>query len=186
VPLRVDGVEADLMVRSVWQPVPSVGAAVAGVAIGVAIVVAAVLLSAGPMALGILTIVLAGLATALGATAYLSVPPETGPSYALWVPPMVAALLAVPVVLGSRAGPLRRWAGMLAMLAAAQLVVWAFLQWDWVWRAVLPTSAPFWAHRLITSLVLVAGVGLVVLIARAQIVAARAGVQGASSRTSTS
>ncbi len=170
VPLIVDGVPVDVTVRSVWEPPPSPALPLGGMALGLAIVAGAALRRASIRAL---TIVLAGLAavtSVLGVLAAVSVPPETGPPWSLWVPPLAALAMAAAALL---AAP-RRWASSPALVGALVLTVWGFLHQEWMWRAILPTTTPFWAERFATGAVLVAGIGLVMLIGRARVLGAAA------------
>ncbi|MBU1227299.1 MAG: hypothetical protein KJ698_08830 [Actinobacteria bacterium] len=171
IPLVVDGVSVDVTVRSVWQPAPSPAPVLAGMAAGLVIASAAAF---GRARIGTLAALLVGLAAAaslLGVTALRSVPPETGPSWSLWAPPLAALALgaaAVAAVAMQSMAALRRWASAAALIGAVVLTVWGFLHREWMWRAVLPTGSPFWAERFVTGAVLVAGIGLVMLIGRSQ------------------
>jgi hypothetical protein len=167
VPLLVDGVEVDVTFRSTWLTAPSPFAVLAGLAVGLAVVVAAALRSAGLRTLAWLLAGLSAAAAVLGAVAYLSVPSETGPSWTLWVPPATAVLLTLPAARGGLPDRIRRWTGPLALIAACELVAWGFLHRTWLWQAVLPTATPHWLERFVTSAVILAGIGLLMLIGRA-------------------
>ena len=142
VPLLVDGAEVDVAVASSWEPAPSRVPVVAGAAAGLL----ATVLFRRRVAAAIA--VVAAAALGVGITASLSVPPETAPSPLLWVVPATALVLAA---VAAFARPGERWPDYLALVAAAELVVWALVRWDWLWRAVLPTAAPFWLDRAATA-----------------------------------
>ncbi|MCB2223998.1 MAG: hypothetical protein KQH83_07460 [Actinobacteria bacterium] len=167
VPLVVDGAEVDLMVRSTWLPPPSPAMVLAGMALALAAVAAAALRGAGTRALALLVAALAVPAAVVGIAAVVTVPPETAPSWALWVPPLAAVVLAAAAALAPTAR--QRAASSAALLGAVLLAVWGIVHREWMLRAVLPTGAPFWAERLVTGAVLVGAAGLILLLARAQV-----------------
>jgi hypothetical protein len=169
VPLIVDGAEVDVSVQSIWQPAPSVAPVLVGMAIGLAVGAVAALRNAGMMALSFSLFVLAAAAAALGVVAVISVPPETGPPWSLWIPPLAALTLALASLGSLRLEVMRRNASSLALIGALVLIAWGVLHQEWMWRAVLPTDSPFWIERMVTGAVLVGGVGLVMLIGRAQV-----------------
>ncbi len=156
VPLLVDGVEVDLTVQSVWQDPPSPLPAVLGFVAGLALAAAAWLkfrrtgLAAGIAAVG-------AVALAVGMVDYFSVPSETAPSWTLWVPPLISLVLATAALLPRIASG---WGPTLVLLAAVELVVWAVVRWDWMWRAIIPTAAPYWVDRAVTAAVVVACSGM--------------------------
>jgi len=169
VPLMVDGVAVDITVRSIWQPPPSAAFALGGVALGLAMVVAAAIGRARIPVLAGLLVSLAAAASVFGVIAVFSVPPETSPPWSLWVPPLTALVMGVAALGGQSITALRRWAASLALLGTLILATWGFLHQEWMWKAVLPTDSPFWAERFVTGAVLAAGIGLVLLIGRAQV-----------------
>ena len=161
VPLIVGGREVDVAVASVWQSGPSPMPAMAGAALGLAVAFAAAARQrlAG---MALTTALLAAAALVVGLAAYASVPAEAAPAPTVWLAPATALALALLAATGARAGrPLpagmHRWAPLLAVIAAAELVVWAGLRWDWLWRAILPTGAPYWADRLVIAAALGGG-----------------------------
>lgn len=169
VPLLVDGREVDVAIASTWQHAPPPLPVVAGFVAGLGIALVALRRTAlRRAALG--TAGLAVAALLVGAIAVLSVPSETGPSWTLWLAPATSLVLAVPAALGARApGAVRRWAPLLTVIAAAELVVWAVLRWDWLWRAILPTAAPYWLDRVVTAGTLAGGAVLTIAALRAVI-----------------
>ncbi len=161
VPLLVEGTKIDVTVVSIWQPAPSVAPLLIGLLVGGVLGMIALLRKS---LLTQITLSLATGASFVGVLAYRSVPSETQPSWSLLLFPMASLLIAAMVVFP---GPLRVWAAAirrqqtpLILLASLELVVWAFLRRDWLWRAILPTNAPFWLDRSVTAAVLVGGLGI--------------------------
>jgi hypothetical protein len=164
VPLLVDGAEVDVTVASYWEPAPSVVPVVVGAGAGL---LAAVLFR---RRIAAAVAIVAAAALGVGITAYLSVPPETGPSPLLWAVPAAALLLAGAALV--RQG--ERWPRYLVLAAAASLVVWAVFRWEWLWRAVLPTAAPFWLDRAAVAAAGAAGLVAAAAVARSLAVSLRA------------
>ncbi|MCJ7725274.1 MAG: hypothetical protein MUP76_02630 [Acidimicrobiia bacterium] len=172
VPLVVGGVEVDVTVRSIWQPPPSTALPLAGMALGLAVVAAAALRRSRVVVLAGVLAALAAAAAVLGVVAVVSVPAETSPPWSLWVPPLAALALGAAALGGRWIPALHRSAPSSALIGALVLTAWGFLHQEWMWRAVLPTNGPFWAERVVTGAVIVAGIGLVMLIGRAQVMGA--------------
>jgi hypothetical protein len=170
VPLLVDGSEVDVTVRSIWVASPSSLPILGGMAAGLLLVAAGALGRIRVPAVPIAT--MAAAATATGAVAFVSVPPETGPSWMLWAPPAVALGAAAAAAVGSRRRPAAGWPGALAAIAALQILFWGFGHREWMWKPILPTAAPFWVDRSVAAAALTAGVGLTILVGRS--LAARA------------
>ena len=166
IPLRVSGIEVDVGVRSLWVAAPSILPVLAGMMAGLALVAAAALRKVRPVALAAMLAAVSAAAAGVGLTAYLSVPPETGPSWALWAPPAASAVAAGAAAAGRWFRPLATWSGTLSVIAALELVVWGFLRREWMWSAIVPTEVP-WLDRAVTGAVLVAGIGLLMLVGRA-------------------
>lgn len=144
VPLVVNGVEVDVAVVSTLLPAPSIWPAAGGLLAGIAAGTIALLRDGrwAPLVTGLLAI----LAAAGGVIAYLSVPSETGPSPVLWLVPTLALLAAG----AARFGPsMHRSTALVA--GTVLLVVWAIVHREWIWRAILPTGAPFWYYRAVTA-----------------------------------
>jgi hypothetical protein len=157
IPLFVDGTEVDLTVRSVWQDPPSPLPVVLGTVLGL-VLSAAVFLRRRITAAATAAAVMSAAAVVLGIIAYRSVPPETAPSWSLWVPPAMSLALAGAALLPKQSA--RRWAPALVLVAAVELVAWSIVHRDWIWRSILPTAAPFWAERLVTVAALIGGIGV--------------------------
>lgn len=159
VPLEVDGEPVAVNVVSTWQEAPSVVPSVLGAVVAAAVVAGARVLGgrrSGPwVALG------ASVATAVvGGVAYWSVPRETGPSLVPLLLPLVAAALSVVALV------VPRWREALVLAAAAELIIWAAVRRDGLTAAILPTDAPFWLDRSVTTGAAVVGVGLLALAVR--------------------
>jgi hypothetical protein len=162
VPLRVDGVDVDLSVVSIWQPAPSRIPVVAGLGAGVALaLVLARRSAAGAAGAGLL---LAAAALAAGLVAFLSVPSETAPEWTHWVVPALCLTLlltaASPRTSRTWSAVIERNRVTLVFVAAVALAAWAVQRWDWMWLAILPTAAPAWLDRLVTAAALAGGVGV--------------------------
>lgn len=156
IPLLVDGQEVSVELAIVWKARASTWPTVVGVAV---VILAVVAMVAGGRGLGaslIDTLAAAGVgATAIGAWAFLSASDVFGRSWGSFVTPAIAAVCAVAARGGSRGSLSAR---ALTLLASLLLVGWAFLRRDWLWRAVLPTSAPWWLDRAVTAGALAAGI----------------------------
>lgn len=149
VPLLVDGVAVEVQVVSHWLPQPSTAPVVLALVVGFA---------AGATCLGlhrrrpqtVVAVVGAAGATALlvGAWQTWSLPAETGPPIEAWALPAMALSFALVAALRHRSVFARAsW----LLLAAVQLGVWAVSRRSTLTRAVLPTSAPFWLDRAVTT-----------------------------------
>jgi hypothetical protein len=144
IPLVVDGVTVRINVTTTWQEAPSrvplvAGAIVAGFAVMVVL----------SMRARLAWVLVAG-AAAAGATGWVqvnSVPASTGPSIIWWLLPAVAGVSAVIAV------PLgRSVAGYsLVLLGGIELALWVFMRRDGLTRSLLPTDAPFWLDRGVTT-----------------------------------
>lgn len=164
-PLTVDDEPVEVAVASYWLGGASSGdrvAAATGALAAAAAVGAASVWAGGRPALALL----AGVgALALGVVAHRSIPPETGPSPALWAVPALAVLAAAAALaLGRRRTPgsVRRplLAEALVAVAGLELALWAWLRREALLRAVIPTDAPEALDRAAIAAVLVAGCGL--------------------------
>jgi len=170
VPLIVNGAEVEVTVQSYWLPGPSRVPVIAGIALGLLAAVAAWRRSSRVAAI---LVGLAAVALILGGIAYRSVPAETAPAWSLWVLPATSLLAALatigPAGAGGRRGLLARNRAILQLTAALELLAWALLHWQWLWRAIIPTAAPFWLDRLGAAAVLAGGsaTALIVLVGAA-------------------
>lgn len=156
IPLTVNGADVSVSVASVWQPVPSRAPVTAG-AVAAGFCVLIVWSSRRRTAWALAVIAAAG--AGIGAWQYLSLPAETGPSPMWWALPAVAGVCSLlALVLGRNLVS----AG-LVLLAGLELAVWTLLRRDAMFRAVLPTNAPFWLDRGVTAAAgVAAAVGIVV------------------------
>lgn len=168
VPLVVDGVEVDVTVQSYWLSGPSRVPVFGGIAIGL---VAAVAIGRhGRRAAAVLAALATG-ALFIGSVAFWSVPGETGPAWSLWALP-ATSLLAALAATGS-GGPgrwrvrLYRNRAMLQLTAALELVAWSWLHRQWLWRAIIPTAAPFWLDRMVAAATMAGALGAVVTVVMA-------------------
>ena len=185
VPMLVDGQEVDVHVRSMLLPPPGRLAGLAGLTLGLAIAAAGIALGIDRtrsdrtfglpsmarqldlVPLSVAVGVVALTAFGLGWWAASSVPSETGPSSLLWLLPGVAVLVivaGVALTLGGRiATPLVRLvAAGVPVLAGIELVVWAWLRRQALFRAVIPTDAPPVLDRLVIAAT--AGLGVVTVV----------------------
>jgi hypothetical protein len=162
IPILVDGDTVEVTVVSTWQPEPSSSAMWLGVIAGVAVTVAAFLFRAGPIPSVVAAVPTALLALYAGYSQYTSLPAQTGPRPIWLVLPVVAVLsAAVGVVLAWRG---RRFASDAALLlVGVELAIWGFVKRDGLTAAILPTDAPFWLDRFVTTWALVGGVGVAAL-----------------------
>lgn len=151
VPIVVDGVATQLLVRSTWVPAPSPVPAVAGAVAGLLVGLVA---RRSDRAGRIVLVVTSGAAAVVSWLALSSVPPETGPSLV----PLVASATAVGLV---GYGLLRPEQDRVVTLAAPAIIllVWGLLRRDWLIRAVLPTTAPD-LDRVVTAAVLVCAIAI--------------------------
>lgn len=149
----VDGQRVAVSVQSTLQQRPSHVPALVGFIAGLA----CVLLSRHA---GLLAVIPAVFGLVAGVVAVGSVPAETGPSFTLWAPPVIAiaALAAVAVVRRRDVNPLVEVG--LTTVAAVQLVLWAVLGFDALTKPILPTDLPWGLHRAIVAASLAAGLAL--------------------------
>jgi hypothetical protein len=160
--LVVDGQEVEVRAISTWEHRPSPLPAVAGALLG-ALAVAVVWWRRGPLTVAWVVTVTAAAAAAVGAAQVWSVPAATGPSALLWALPATALVAAAAsAVLGAR-DP-ERWglvAAVLQALAAVELGLWAWNRRTGLWRAVLPTDAPWPLDRGVTAAAAVVAIAAV-------------------------
>jgi hypothetical protein len=151
IPLEVNGTSVSVSVVVIWEPAPSrvplaAGAIVAGFAVLIALSmrwrVAWVAAAVSAAAAGI------------GWWQVVSVPPETGPSSVSWLMPAVAGSAAIVAVSLGRS----LVSHALVALAGLQLALWTALRRDWLVKSLLPTDAPFWLDRGVTTAAGVVGV----------------------------
>lgn len=151
IPLQVDGATVTISVATVWLDEPSQmpvasGAILAGFAVLIVVSarwrIAWALVAASVAAAGI------------GWWQVESVPAETGPSSIWWLLPVVAAAAGlIAVVLGRTLV-----SNALVVLGGIELGLWVYLRRDGLAKATLPTDAPFWLDRGVTSAAAIAAV----------------------------
>lgn len=144
IPLRVDGAPVEVVIVTDWLPAPSSAPLVAGAAAGGLVVVSAVL---ARRRMGWALLVAAAAAGGIGWWQFSSLPSETGPRELWWLLPVVGAASAVLGLLMGR----RPVGHALVALGALELGAWVFIRRDGLTRAILPTDAPFWLDRGITT-----------------------------------
>lgn len=168
IPIEVDGTATTVSVTVHWMPAPSVVPLAAGTILaGFAATIVLLMRRRLAWVLGVAGVA----AVVIGWWQVRSVPPETGPSPMSWVLPALAlgsALLALAVgrSLVSHA---------LVLLGALELAVWAYLRRAGLSRAILPTDAPYWLDRGITS---AAGMVAVISLAAAVLAMFRTEIAG--------
>lgn len=144
VPLLVAGVPVNVTVQTSLLARPGPETLTAGLLVGVMLVAAAVYLRRR-MTWPVLVAALA--ATALGWWQFSSLPASTAPRPVWWILPAFAAVGALgAVILGHRLT-----ASGLLIAAAVTLGVWVFLRRDGLVRAYIPTDAPQWLDRGVTT-----------------------------------
>jgi hypothetical protein len=142
----VDGNAVEVRIESIWMPAPSPWPAVLGVIAG-AIVVAVALLAPWRRAWGIVLVGTGGIAAAIGWIGYASLPDSTDPRVVWWLLPVLAvAFGAAALVLGPTPG-----GHAAAAIAGLELAVWALDRRAGLTKAVLPTDAPYWLDRAVTT-----------------------------------
>jgi hypothetical protein len=145
-PLVVDGTAVSVRIESVWMPAPSPWPPVLGLVAG-AIVVAGALLSPWRRAWGIALVGTGGIAAVVGWIGYASLPDSTDPRVVWWLLPVLAvAFGAAALILGPTPG-----GHAAAAIAGLELAVWALDRRAGLTRAVLPTDAPYWLDRAVTT-----------------------------------
>jgi len=158
IPLLVDGATVTVTVESVWVPEPSTAAAWIGGLAGMGVAAAGLAFRRTRWA-ALLLVDLAILAVVVGWWQYRSLPPETGPRVVWYALPAIACLAAFAAAfvrgLTHRLAPLA--ATSLSLLAGANLALWGWQRSDGLTAAVLPTNAPWWLDRAVSSAALVGG-----------------------------
>ena len=176
VPITVNGATVEIHVVSVWMPSSSPVPMILGAAFG--------LLAVGWWASGRrsrtvnsprslqrvawLTAPVAAGALMVGIWQFVSLPSSTGPLWTWWILPLVALLAATSAMFSSSGSTSSAGAGL--AIAGSQLLLWASQRRTGMWRAILPTDAPWWLDRAVTAATfpiaaLACGLGVWVLIA---------------------
>lgn len=159
IPLLVDGRDVDIEVISTWLPAPSPVPAWLGVFGGLALAGASWGLrrTGGRVPPITATVPAVLLALVVGAWQYLSLPSVTGPR-PIWV--VLPAIAAASAVVGLVAGHSGRSfvADGAQLLVGVELAVWGFVRRDGLSAAIIPTDAPLWLDRAVTTMSLAGGV----------------------------
>jgi hypothetical protein len=146
VPIVVNGVAVDVRIASTWMPAPSRWPAVLGAVVG-AIAIAGALVAPTRRAWGPVLAGVGAIAAVIGWVGYASLPSVTGPRPMWWLLPVLAVAFAIAAwMLGPTPGG--HAAGAIAGL---ELAVWALDRRAGLTRALLPTDAPYWADRAVTT-----------------------------------
>jgi hypothetical protein len=159
VPVIVDGVAVDIHVISAWALAPSPLPTLGGIALGLlalgwwwypqrtsgvitrrSLRRAAVVLAIGAVA-----------ALVIGVWQFISLPGSTGPLWTWWILPGVAVAAALSAYFGAQSSVASGGAGL--AIAGSQLLVWIWERRTGLWRAILPTEAPWWLDRAVTAAV---------------------------------
>lgn len=168
VDLIVDGVPVTVSVVSTWIPDHSNLPAILGGVTG-ALAVAAVTLARsgrtvsprprGRRLHGALLSAASAAALVVGLWHTWSLPNETAPPMTDWALPLVALIAA----LLSTVSPASSSGTIAGVAAGVELVVWLVLRRDVLRFPVLPTNAPFWLDRAVTTFAGVVGLSLAVV-----------------------
>ncbi len=89
----------------------------------------------------------AAAAAAIGWVQVSSVPRLTGPSSIWWLLPAVAGAFGLIALVLGRSSVSHG----LVLVGSIELGLWAFLRRDVLTRSIIPTDAPFWLDRAVTS-----------------------------------
>ncbi len=164
IPLRVDGEPVSVSVQSRLLAPPGPWASLVGALVGVAVVTGA-RIALGPIGVDLAGGLAAVAALVVGAIAYLSVPPETGPSVLLWALPAVAVVSLAAWAWARRsaigASPLAGSVGpALVALAGLELLGWAWFRREAILRALIPSDVPASVDRVVIVAVTIVAFGL--------------------------
>jgi predicted cobalt transporter CbtA len=125
------------------------------------VLIAAVASLRRSLPIGVTVVAVGGIASVVGLAQYASLPAETGPRLIWWIPTVVATACGIGILALRSRAPFVRLG--LVLVAASQLIVWAWVRRLGLVRGVLPTSTPFWIDRAVTVLALAVGIGLLVI-----------------------
>lgn len=154
-PVVVGGTPVLIHVRSTWLRPPSRVPALVGLLSGLAVAAALWKQRRSVRVLSAGVAVVAALALLFGGLAFGAVPPGTGPPFTLWfLPAVTVSVLAVTTLLRRRSS---QWVLRASVaVAATPLTMWGWMRREAMWRAYIPTDAPFWADRVTVGFVLAA------------------------------
>lgn len=169
VPVVVDGAPVSIEVRTTLVDEPSLVPVVFGAVIGLGLATLGVML--GPATTGLVMLLLATSALAVGLGQYLSLPSETGPLVTWWLLPAIGVgCLAAAIATYGRS---RFTLLALTLLAAVPVVVWAFQRRAGLTAAIIPTDLPAGLDRFVTAAAL-AGSGAIAVATLSRLFAAPA------------
>lgn len=152
IPVLVDDVETRVSLSLTWVERPAPVWPIVGALVGAFLVAWSRLRRL--VALGLMAVAALG----VGVWQYTWLPPETDPSVLQWAVPGVALAFV-------GAGLLRpRVATMAGAVAAAEIAGWGLWRREGMWKAILPTGAPYALDRAVTAACLVGGLTALVLL----------------------
>ncbi len=163
VPLIVDGEEVSVTVQSVWVDAPSPAGLIAGAVAASALLAVLVVRAGRTGGAAVATGVVAIAALIVGYWQVASLPSETGPSPLLWLLPLVAALCAVAAVVSIRRQGWDDLISGLILLGALDVALWAWLRFDGLTNAILPTNMSFGLDRAVTIATFIVGLASIAL-----------------------
>lgn len=151
VPVVIDGSDTVVRISLTWLERPNPTWAAVGAVLGVILV-------GGRRRPWLPALGLLGLAAlTIGSWQYWWLPPETNPSVLQWTVPVIALLV---VGAGLRRPEIAAVAGV---VAAAELAGWGLWRRESMWKAILPTGAPYPFDRAVTAACLVGGMAGIIL-----------------------
>jgi hypothetical protein len=159
VPVIVNGVPVEIHVISVWMPSPSPVATIVGAVLGLAAVGwwasggrswSLTSRRSARRAAGLLAPT-ALISSVIGIWQFVSMPTSTGPLWTWWILPLVAVLASTSAVASTSVS--RSSAGSGLAIGGSQLLVWSAQRRTGMWKAILPTDAPWWLDRAVTAAV---------------------------------
>jgi hypothetical protein len=165
VPVIVNGVPVEIRVVSIWAPAPSPIPTIVGALIGLGLLgwwwrtrrSGALTTRRSVRLAAALTAPIGVAALAIGVWQFVSLPAATGPLWTWWVLPLVAVLAATSAFFSS-VGSLGS-AGAALAISGTQLLLWGWERRTGLWRAILPTEAPWWLDRAVTAAVIPVAIG---------------------------
>jgi hypothetical protein len=157
VPVIVNGARVEIRVMSVWAPAPSPVPVMVGAVIGLGLV--GLWWRAGRdgpfitrrsiRLAATMTAPIGFAALGIGLWQFGSLPAATGPLWTWWILPLVAVLATTSAAFSNTRS--RGSAGAGLAIAGSQLLLWVWERRTGMWRAILPTDAPWWLDRGVTA-----------------------------------
>jgi hypothetical protein len=160
VPVLVNGQPTEIHVISVWATPPSMFPVALGGIFGL-LGIGWWMAKAGRTGmtsraslrwLAALCLPTAVLALSIGLWQFFSLPTSTGPLWTWWILPLVAVLASASAAMGARSPKFSSGAAL--AIAGSQMTLWVWERRVGMWRAILPTDAPWWLDRAVTAAVL--------------------------------